>query len=67
MAFPEVFTVSAEQQIIMWVGLLLTMVYLFTSKSFHQALVTTSAKPGVVTDADVSQAATAQTAGTQLL
>jgi hypothetical protein len=58
--------VNAEQQVILWVGLLLTVVYLFTDKSFHEALVTSSSRPGVVTDADVSSAG-AQTAGTQLL
>lgn len=58
---------NAEQQIILWVGLLLTMVYLFTDKSFHTALVSTSSKPGIVTDADISPAANAQAPGTQLV
>jgi hypothetical protein len=51
--------VSSEQLVVAWVGLLLTMVYLFTSKSFHEALTSTSSKPGVVTDADFGPATTA--------
>ena len=43
---------NAQQQIILWVGLLLTLVYLFTDKSFHNALVTTSSRPGTVQDTD---------------
>ena len=63
---------NAQQQIVLWVGLLLTLVYLFTDKTFHQALFTTSAKPGMVQDSDfVSQStgipATSTSGGTQLV
>jgi hypothetical protein len=60
-------SVNGEQQVILWVGLLLTLVYLFSDKSFHDALVSSSSKPGVVLDADISPAANAQVSGTQLL
>ena len=58
---------NSEQQIILWVGLILTLVYLFTNKSFHNALFTTSSKPGTVTDADFTTQPVTQPAGTDLV
>jgi hypothetical protein len=51
--------VNRNQQIILWLGLVLTLVYLFTDKSFHAALTTTSSKPGTVQDADFTTGAQA--------
>lgn len=61
---------SSEQLIVAWIGLLLTLVYLFTSKSFHQALVTTSSTPGTVQDVNFtapSVPAAQQPTGTTLV
>lgn len=57
---------NTQQQIILWTGLILTLVYLFTDKSFHKALTTTSSAPGKVQDVDFLTNAPAPS-GTQLV
>lgn len=41
---------NRQQVIILWIGLALTLVYLFTDKTMHDALFTTGSQAGTVND-----------------
>jgi hypothetical protein len=52
---------NTQQQIILWIGLILTTIYLFTDKTFHTVLTSKSSGSGTVTDANFTSSAVGTT------